>query len=68
MLVEFYLEGAPHPLATLTNAPVVPSKGALINIVGEPYQVTSVTWCIDHALDLAARRLRANVDIKRVKV
>ena len=64
--IEFYKDGAEHPLATVRDAGGVPREGDLINILTQTWQVRRVTWAVDHSNYPREATLRANVDLALV--
>lgn len=59
-VVEFYGPGG--ELLTVVATSMVPTKGAFINIRKVTYQVSAVTYAVDHA-DHPEKSMRANVDL-----
>lgn len=59
---EFYQYGSDKYIAVVSGVGAIPRAGDLINIRGETWEVSAVTWAVDHA-DKAAfdAELRANV-------
>ncbi|HSH41628.1 MAG TPA: hypothetical protein VK973_05820 [Arenicellales bacterium] len=58
--VEFY--SASGLVAAVSNAGALPAVGDLINIRKQTWQVTRVTWAVDHS-DYPDSQLRANIDL-----
>ena len=57
--LEFYIGDSAKFIATC-EADAVPREGEFINIRGETYMVSQVTWALDHS-DSPRAALRANV-------
>ena len=64
--VEFYRYGSDKYMAVVSGVGAVPQAEDLINIRGVTFQVTAVTWAVDHADDISRAELRANVVLERV--
>lgn len=58
--IEFYIGDADKHIAVLDDG-AVPRKGELVGIRRVTYRVRAVTWAVDHADDVMAAKLRANV-------
>lgn len=46
---------------------MVPPKGSFVNIRGKTWEVTGVTYAVDHSDDWSQTTMRANVNLRRPK-
>lgn len=61
--IEFYYG---KNLVAAVDSSMTPSVGSFINIRKSTWEVKRVTFALDHADDIALRRMRCSVDIEPV--
>jgi hypothetical protein len=61
--VEFWIYGTDKCVATVLGVGAVPREGELISIRKDTWEVSAVTWAVDHA-GKTDSELRANVILK----
>ena len=63
--IEFYKAGTDE-LIDAVESSMMPRENQLISIRGETWLITRVTLAIDNSDDISLRRMRCNVDLKRL--
>jgi len=58
--VEFY---SANGLVAAVKSSIVPTSGSYINIRGKTWEITSVSFALDHADSMRERGMRANVEL-----
>jgi len=67
--IEFYnADGTPgRDLVQSVESPMVPPVGSKISIRKQTWEVVNVTYALDEADNPMIARMRANVDLRRLK-
>lgn len=61
-VVEFYEQKSPKMLVSVESA-MVPTIGSMISIKGVTWEVSYISYSIDHSDNILEKRMRANVEV-----